>query len=154
MYKNDPERATTLVAIGLQMAFESMNLSRPMNPGQIFDLAGEILDSANEDQLSLQDVMLFLQGIIRGKYGPLYESMDIPKFMEKFEVYRQVRHVEFIRIKETEHLQFKGMGSADRLSISNPLDIAASNIAGRLRELNDKLKEQRDINKKLTQWED
>jgi len=150
MYAKDPKRATALVVVGLQMAFESMNLSRPMTAPQLLNLAEIIFDTSTEDRLSLQDVMLFLQGLTRGKYGTLYESMDIPKFMEKFEIYRQERHVEYLRIKETQHLQFKGMGPSDRVTQTNPMEAAVYNMAGRLSDMKEKLKEQREINRRLS----
>lgn len=117
--KKDFEGALGLIVVGLTMAFETMNLSRPMNSSQVVELAETILDSSEEDYLALEDVMLFLQGLTRGKYGPLYESMDIPKFMEKFEIYRTERHQEYFRIKDEKHSQFKGMGYTERESDSH-----------------------------------
>lgn len=152
MYDHNPKRATTLVVVALTHAFQSMNLTRPMTAGQMLDLAEAIFDTSTEDQLSLQDVMLFLQGLTRGKYGPLYESMDIPKFMAKFEMYRQERHVEYLRIKETKHLEYKAMGPSERSAATDPLSEAAYNMMGRMGELKAKLKEQRDFNKTV-KWD-
>lgn len=114
--KSDPIGTRNVIVCGLTMAIESMNLARQMNESQIVDLAYAIIDASKEDFLSLEDVMLFLQGLTRGKYGPLYESMDIPKFMEKFEIYRQERHVEYENIKYEQHVNFKSLGPRDRES--------------------------------------
>ena len=91
MAKRDYIQTAVLISTALTLAFESMNLARPMNGSQITDLAETILDSSHEDNLSLEDVMLFLQKLIRGDYGKMYESMDIPKFMDFFEIYREER---------------------------------------------------------------
>jgi hypothetical protein len=116
MVKKDPEGTLALVIIGLTMAFEAMNLSRPMNDAQIVELAETILDSSEEDYLALEDVLLFLQGLTRGKYGALYESMDIPKFMEKFEIYRTERHQQYFALKEEKHSQNKTLPVNDRIA--------------------------------------
>ena len=84
MAKRNFSETLAMVVIAISKAFEAMNLARPMNSDQIVELAETVLDSSTEDFLALEDVVLFLQGLVRGKYGPLYESMDIPKFMEKF----------------------------------------------------------------------
>lgn len=116
MFKRDPKQTAGLITVSLTLAFESMNLSRPMNEDQILDLADAIVDTSNEDYLSIEDLVLFLQGLTRGKYGPLYESMDIPKFMEKFEIYRQERHEAYQGIKYEQHVQLKSMGPTERAS--------------------------------------
>lgn len=114
--KSSPKEIATAITISLGVAFESMNLARPMSVNQILDLADTIIDSSIEDRLSLEDVLLFLQGLVRGKYGKLYDSIDIPKFMELFEVYRQERHKEFLNIREEQHSNFKAMGDNTRNS--------------------------------------
>lgn len=107
MVKENYNETLALVVVALTKAFESMNLSRPMNGAQIVELADTILDSANEDFLALEDVVLFLQGLTRGKYGKLYESMDIPKFMDFFEVYREERHRALVKHREDEYIRTK-----------------------------------------------
>lgn len=116
MFKKNPQQTAGLIVAALAIAFEQMNLVRPMNEDQILDLADAIIDSSNEDYISLEDLMLFLQGLTRGKYGSLYESMDIPKFMEKFEIYRQERHIAYENIKYEQQVNFKAMGDIERIS--------------------------------------
>ena len=116
MAAQDPKLADMIVTAGLTMALESMNLSRPMNEAQVMDLSMMIIETAAEDNLALEDVILFLQNLVRGQYGALYESMDIPKFMEKFELYRQDRHESFMRIREEQHSQHKALPVNDRYS--------------------------------------
>lgn len=51
----------------------------------------------------------------RGEYGKLYESMDVPKFMEMFEIYRQERFQEIINIREEQAAQHKAIPVNDRI---------------------------------------
>lgn len=105
----------SIVTAGITLAFESMNLVRGMNNSQIIDLAETILDSSIEDNLSLEDLMLFLQKLTRGDYGKLYESMDTPKFMEKLETYREERFQEITNIREEQAAQHKAIPVNDRI---------------------------------------
>jgi len=111
-----------------------------MNADQIVELAETILDSSNEDRLALEDVILFLQGLIRGKYGALYESMDIPKFMEKFEVYREARHQALVRIKEERHSNYVASGDATRWSKEDADREKEANLDAMANYLRDKYK--------------
>lgn len=114
--KSDYNTALTIVTAGLALAFENMNLARGMNETQMIDLADTVLDSSSEDNLALEDLMLFLQKLTRGEYGKLYESMDVPKFMELFEIYREDRFRAIQAVREEESVQFKAIPINDRLS--------------------------------------
>lgn len=115
MAKNDYAKIAVLISAGLTLAFESMNLARPMKANQIADLAEIIIETSNEDNLAIEDVLLFLQKLIYGDYGKLYESMDIPKFMEKFEIYREERFQAMRTLREEEALQHKALPVSNRL---------------------------------------
>lgn len=116
MAAHDPMGMDMIVTAGLTMALEGMNLSRPMNEAQVMDLSITIIDTAGEDNLALEDLMIFLQKLVRGHYGSNYESMDIPKFMSKFEEYRQERHEALMRMREEQHAQHKALPVDDRYS--------------------------------------
>ena len=113
--KKDYQRASTAVGVGLTLSFESMNLKNRMTGNQIIDLSDTILETSAEDNLSLEDVVLFLQKLTWGEYGPLYESMDIPKFMEKFEIYREERFQTINQIREEQAAQHKTSRVDERL---------------------------------------
>jgi hypothetical protein len=87
-----------------------------MTPEQITDLCYAILDEAEQDQLAIQDVLLFLDGMIKYKYGKVYDRMDMPTFFEMLEKYREERHLAFINGKDEAHAQFKAMGDSNRTS--------------------------------------
>lgn len=147
--KIDFPKTCMIITAGLTLAFEGMNLKRGMNAIQILDLAEAIIDTANEDNLALEDLMLFLQKLVRGEYAPMYESMDIPKFMEKFETYREERHQQLHQLRYELHNQYKTMGDTDKTSKRTQLDEHFYSMASRMSELNHQLKETRQENRDL-----
>lgn len=152
MAENDFTETLSLVTAGVTLAMEALNLRTPMNPLQILDLSEAIIDTASDDNLSLEDLMLFLQNLTRGKYNPLYESMDVSKFMEKFEIYREQRHRAILEYRENKHLEFKALGNADRSGTqASPLDTHLSEYSTKLQSIKDELHEQKRENKALRQ---
>jgi hypothetical protein len=104
-----------VLTAGLTLAFETMNLVRGVSDNQLIDLAETILETSSEDNLALEDVMLFLQKLTRGEYGKLYESMDIPKFMEFFEKYREERWQALKELRYEQSVQHKALPVSDRI---------------------------------------
>ena len=137
LIKSTPIEIAAAITVSLTNAFESMNLSRPMNVSQILDLTDAILESSLEDYLSLEDLILFLQGLVRGKYGAMYESMDIPKFMEKFEQYRIERHRAYESLKYEAHSNHKAMGDQNRTPAEDQLRTALDQFAGSIGGIKD-----------------
>lgn len=138
------EDTSDLVVAALTLAMENMNLKRGLSAGQINDLAEEIIDTSNDDNLAMEDLILFLQALTRGKYGELYESMDIIKFMGLFEKYRDERWQEWVRFKESEHTQFKTMGDPGRDKLKGTaLDEHLAAYTQKLQVKNDEIKELR-----------
>lgn len=112
------------LAVAVTIAMETLNLSKPLTPNQIIDLVDILIDSAQEDYLSLEDVLLFLQQLARGVMGSLFSSIDIPKIMGAFEVYRQERHSEYRKLKYEQDAQYKTMGDNNiRVKIENDKNI-------------------------------
>jgi len=141
MAENDYTEAVTIVSAALTMAMGLLNLKLPMNDLQVVDLADALLDSAAEDNLALEDLVLFLQQLTRGKYNPLYESMDVPKFMEKFEIYREERHRAIVEFRENRHLEYKGLGDPTRSTKpETAFDEHLLSYTTKLQEKNDEIK--------------
>lgn len=126
---------------------ESLNLVRPMTPEQIFECSRELVMTTEEDQLSIEDYVLFFKGAKEGKYGRVFDRMDQQTIFEMLEQYREQRHKEFLKIKETKHLEKKALGPADRTNEPNPLQESMNNLVGRLGEMKEKLQAQREINR-------
>lgn len=137
----DYQRINMVIVGALTVAFEGMNLKRGMNGLQIVTLADAIIEGSSEDNLALEDLMLFLQQMISGKYEMSYESMDIPKFMLLFEKYRQERWSQWIKHNEDKHEQYK---SFDRLNLpeqkTSPLGELLADYSNKLRAKNDEIK--------------
>ncbi len=135
MAKQDFGATVAVVCPSLTLAFETMNLNRGLNDLQIVDLAETVIESSEEDNLSLEDLMLFLQKLTRGEYGKLYESMDIPKFMEFFEIYREERFQAMQDLRYEQCVQHKALPINDRL-----IDMFGSEKNRQREALNDYLK--------------
>jgi hypothetical protein len=106
----------TALTASLKSAFSNINLRVGLNEDQLIDLADAIIDQSAEDNLSLEDVLLFLQKLLVGDAGKIYDRMDIPTFFELFETYRQERHVAMLRIREEQQSQYKSLGDPERWS--------------------------------------
>lgn len=127
--KIDYKDIAGLITVALTLAFESMNLNRPMKPGQIIELADTIIETSAEDNLSFEDLILFLQKLTRGEYGSFYESMDIPKFMEMFEKYREERYQAIKNIRDEQQASCAPDRSESRLSEISKREESAKNLA-------------------------
>lgn len=145
----DFHKMITIISAALTLAFEGMNLKRGMNALQVVDLAEAIIDTAGEDNLAMEDLMLFLQKLVRGEYGAMYESMDIPKFMTAFEEYREQRWQQLNNIREEQHVQHKVMGDTGRTGEPDELSKHFSNFADKISNMSSELKATRRENAEL-----
>lgn len=102
-----------LLAIAVQSAMENLNFVNKLTASQVFELVDILIDSSEEDYLSLEDIMIFLQKFVRGEMGELFNTLDIPKFMKFFEDFRQERHSSLLKIREEQHAQYKVMGGSN-----------------------------------------
>ena len=112
-----PEKISAVLNLAITKTLNSFNLRVGMNPDQIAELAYELINEAEQDQLALQDILLFLDGLPKYKYGKVYDRMDMPTFFEMLEVYREQRHIAYMKAKEEESTQFKAYGDTNRMSI-------------------------------------
>lgn len=116
LIKSGRAKVLTAITAALTSAFLNMNLRVSMNEEQIIDLADAIIDESHEDQLSIEDVLLFLRDMITGKMGKIYDRMDMPTFFEMFEKYRQERYATLKRWKEERIINEKALGIKERAS--------------------------------------
>lgn len=105
---------TTLTA-ALTGAFSNLNLRFSISGEQVVELADMIIDQSHEDQLGLEDVFLFLENLLTGKAGKIYDRMDIQLFFEMFETYRQRRHEEIKALRDEEDAQYRALPVNDRM---------------------------------------
>ena len=138
MSKQDFTRTNMLIIGALTLAMESLNTKRRLNEIEILDLSETIIDSSNEDNLSFEDLMLFLQKMTRGEYKVPAE-LDIPKFMEIFEIYREQRHQELHEFRYNQHLQYKSMGDATRVAQADPLSEHFASMGDRMSAMKEQI---------------
>lgn len=110
------EKISGILSLAITKALNNFNLRAGMNPQQIMNLAYELINESEQDQLAIQDILLFLDGLPKFKYGKVYDRMDMPTFFEMLEKYREERHLAFINGKDEAHAQFKAMGDSNRTS--------------------------------------
>ena len=108
-------RVSAAIASSILSAFKHIDKAR-MDAEQIVELAENIIDSSFEDQLSIEDVLLFLKDLLMGKCGKITGILDMPSFFEYFEQYRNQRYRTLEAIRYEEHLNQKSMGHAARSS--------------------------------------
>lgn len=150
LYKADFMRATALVVGALTVAFERMSFKKKLTGKIINDIAEEIINSCDEDNLSMEDLLLFLGNMVRGKYGNI-EEISVSRFMNLFDKYRDDRHYAIIEYRDNQHLQHRCMGNANRSVKADPLADRMSKLGSSLHELKMQLSEQKKENNVLTQ---
>lgn len=140
MSEKDFAGTVKTISVAIALSLETMNLKRPMTNSQIFDLAETIIDDAGSDNLSLEDLMLFLQKMVRGEYAEVYESMDVPKFMKRFGEYRDFRWNEGIKIRDEKDQYFKLLGETKRAEqTSTAFGEYLSNFTTKIQTLKDEI---------------
>jgi hypothetical protein len=110
------DKVSAILAKAIQKTLSNFNLRVCMNADQVLELSLQLIDSANEDQLAFEDIMLFLDGMVKYNYGKVYDRMDMPTFFEMLEQYRNERHQEYMRFKDEQNSQYKAFGDSNRMS--------------------------------------
>lgn len=134
MYGTD--KIAGVLSVAITKALNNFNLRVGMNSEQIANLAYEIITESESDQLAIQDVLLFLDGMVKYKYGKVYDRMDMPTFFEMFEKYRDERHLAYINGKEEAHAQYKAMGDSNRMSTDTDKEANRNAMQQYLRTMN------------------
>lgn len=117
---NGRQRVSVALSSSIVSAFSNIKNAK-MSADQIIELAEGIIDSAHEDQLAIEDVLLFLKDMLMGKYGKFSQGLDMPGFFEAFEDYRNERYRTLKNIEWEQHLTAKSMGHCSRSFDELPL---------------------------------
>lgn len=96
----------TAIVASLKSALDNINLKKTLNEDQVIELAEVIIDQSHEDNLALEDVLLFLNRLVTGKAGTMYDRLDMPTFFELFETYREERHQACRHFREEQHANY------------------------------------------------
>lgn len=120
--KTNRKEVHQVLAAQIEYCMKFFNIPNGLNLDQIFLLADTIIDDSESDNLSIQDVFIFLQKLSSGKMGTIYNRLDIPTFMELFEIHRQERHEEVLNYRYEEHINNKNLPINDTLADMFPND--------------------------------
>ncbi len=135
-------RVAAVLVASLKSAMENLNLKNPLSEDQIVDLAAEIIDEAESDNLSIEDVLLFLGQMVTGKAGTIYDRMDFPTFFTMFNKYRDARHAALVEFRENEHLRYKSLGDPTRsVTPSTAFEEHLAAFSSKLSNMKDELHE-------------
>lgn len=111
----------SIIGASLSSALDVLSV-KDISGELIFEISLRVIEESSEDNLSMEDFMIFLRGMIAGKFGKIYNRMDMPTFFELFENYRQQRHEALLEIKYEQHVQHKALPVNDRLADMFPDD--------------------------------
>lgn len=114
--KEGRNRLLVALSASLKSALSNINVRMGLSEDQIVELADLIIDESSEDNLSLEDVLLFLQQMITGKTGTINDRMDIPTFFKLFEVYREERYQALLNFRYEQQANHKALGATERAS--------------------------------------
>lgn len=79
-------------------------------------VACDLILAAEEDQLSMEDLIVFFEMAKNGKYGKFRSLLTHYSIMEKLEQYRQQRYEAYIKIKDQRQTEVRLLGPSERIS--------------------------------------
>ena len=91
--------------------------TKKLNDTRISVCACDLMIAAGEDQLSLEDFILFFEGAKKGKFGPIKKALTHTLIInELLGAYRKARHDAYLRITERKEAELKALGPVERIS--------------------------------------
>ena len=111
------QRAHRLIKLVLQEFCYSIALpkSAKLSETKIAACACELILSAYEDQLSLEDLIIFFERAKAGKYGKFKGLVTHFGIMQKLDQYRLERSAAYYKVKEEKEVQYKMMNELPRI---------------------------------------
>lgn len=79
-------------------------------------VACDLILVADEDQLSVEDMIVFFELVKNGKYEKFKSLLTHYAIMEKLEQFRQERYQTYVRIKEQKEAEVRLLGLTERIS--------------------------------------
>jgi len=112
------KRMHRLIKLILQEFCYAINLpkSKKLTETKISVCACDLILVAEEDQLSIEDLIVFLELAKKGVYGKFKGMLTHFGIMQKLEVFRQQRYQTYISIKEQKEAEQKALGPTERIS--------------------------------------
>lgn len=88
--------------------------TKKLNDTRMSVCACDLILTAQEDQLSLEDIILFFERAKAGKYGPIKSLLSHYQIMSLLDQYRSERHEAFMKIKVEKDAELKTLGPTER----------------------------------------
>ncbi|MGN6399348.1 MAG: DUF6633 family protein [Flavisolibacter sp.] len=112
------KRMHKLIKLLLQEFCYSIALpkSKKLTETKIAVCACDLILTAEEDQLSLEDLIVFFELTKAGIYGKFKGMLTHFGIMQKLEAFRQQRYETYIQLKERKEAEQKALGPAERIS--------------------------------------
>jgi hypothetical protein len=79
-------------------------------------VACDLILVADEDQLSMEDLIVFFELAKNGRYGKIRNLLTHYSIMEKLEEFREERYQTYVRIKEKKEADVRSLGPTERTS--------------------------------------
>lgn len=111
------KRAQRLIKMVLQEFCFSIPLpkSAKLSDTKIAACACDLVLAAYEDQLSLEDLIVFLERAKEGRYGRFKGTLTHSGIMQKLEQYRLDRSAVYYRLKDEQEAELKKMAELPRI---------------------------------------
>jgi hypothetical protein len=90
--------------------------SKKLTETKISVVACDVILAADEDQLSMEDLIVFFELTKNEKYGKFKGLLTHYGIMEKLEQFRQERYTTYVRIKEQKEEEVRLLGPTERIS--------------------------------------
>jgi hypothetical protein len=89
--------------------------SKKLNNTRINVCACDLMISAIEEELSIEDLILFFERIKKGKYGAIKKHLTHQVIKEKLAMYLEDRRKVFEQLSEKRHQELKALGPQERM---------------------------------------
>jgi hypothetical protein len=93
-----------------------LSKSKKLTETKISVVACDLILVADEDQLSMEDLIVFFELAKNGRYGNFKSMLIHYSVMEKLEQYRGQRYGAYVRIKQTRETELWSLGPTERIS--------------------------------------
>jgi len=90
--------------------------SKKLTETKISVIACDLILAADEDQLSMEDLIVFFELTKQGKYGKFKDLLTHYAIIEKLEQFRQERYETYVRIKDKKEAEVRLLGPKERIS--------------------------------------
>jgi hypothetical protein len=89
--------------------------TKKLNDTRINVCACDLMISAEEEALSMEDFVLFFERVKKGAYGSIKKYLTHQIIKEKLEVYLEERRAAFAKLSEQKHAEIKAIGPIERI---------------------------------------